>query len=356
MSLLKRAQVPSEDIYALRTQIKVALLDWVWEHVEAARGRIELACKRQGLERGLGSVPYELFVAPVGTSFRTLLGEAALEVANEAGVRVDLERWGTLKGKNNIIKTDLGERFGEDLAPGVSVLLLEQSEAGFEEIKSFASQHPEAFVVRRRRAMSQEVANELMEIEKSRIRTVERELKVGPLHDQARAALRVVGSEMGRNSIEHPFIALSRQDPLLGALYLCARAQALAANPPIQQAWTFRNVANVDEDQLTAVAYGDQYRFLSDTMTRRALRGQQDVVALLGNQTPGDAMQTCIDKANELGLFQELLGKLGKIDSIRSVPEEGQPAEADQVLNLLSHYHQAHFGPTSKPAGKKASV
>lgn len=356
MSLLKRAQTPSEDLDALRIQIKTAMLDWVWNQVEPARGRVELIRKQQGLDGGQGSVPYELFVAPVGTSFRALLGQVSQEVANEAGVRVDLERWGTLKGKGSIIKTDLGERFGEDLAPGVSVFLLEQSEAGFDEIKSFASQRPEAFVVRRRRAMSQEVANELMEIEKSRIRPVERELKVGPLHDQARAALRVVGSEMGRNSIEHPFIALSRQDPLLGALYLCARAQSLAANPPIQQAWTFRNVANVDEDQLTAVAYGDQYRFLSDTMTRRALRGQQDVVALLGNQTPSEAMQTCIDKANELGLFQELLGKLSKVDTIRSVPEEGQPAEADQVLNLLSHYHQTHFGPTSKPAVAKASA
>jgi hypothetical protein len=343
MSLLNRAQVPSEDLDALRTQIKTALLDWVWDHVEPARGRVDLIRESQRLDSKKGSVPYELFVAPVGTSFRNLLGQAAHDVANEAGVRIDLERWGTPKGNKSIIKTDLGERFGEDLAPAVSVLLLEQSDAGFEQVNTFAKQRPETFVVRRHRAMSSEVATEMMEIEKHRIRPVEKEMKVGPLHEQVRAGLRVIGAEMGFHEAEHPFITLSRQDPLLGALYLSSRAQALAENPPIMQPWTLRNASNPGKDRLSAVAYHNESRFLSDTLTRRALRGQQDVAALLGNQSPQEAMEACLENANQLGMFAFTLSKLGKVDTIRSTPEAGRPADAEQVLSLLTHHQRAHL-------------
>lgn len=350
MSLL-RAQISPENTADLRRQVKTAVLDWASSHVNGAGEALSAIRTQEGLDASSGVSAYELFVAPAGTAFRAILEDVCREVAGQAGLRIDLEGWGSVPGKTGIKNTEIAERFGADTSPGFKVALVQHSDADFQMMQRFAETHPDALVIRRRRAMSQEVANEMLQIEQARQRPLEREMKIGKLDQSMWAALPVIGVEMGETAKEHPFVVLSRQDPLLGALYLAARAQSLIENPLVPQAWAQATVSAANQDQLRAAAYSGEYRFLSDMMARRALRGQQQAAALVEGLTPKEALAKCAQEAEANGLFKQTLQNLHKADQQRAEPEASESiADASVVMTRLSYYFNALNAPRSSPS------
>lgn len=347
---LARAQVSPENTVELKNQIKSTVLDWIGERFEGVSDKIHFIRNGEGLAPASGIAAYELFVAPAGSLFRKTLTAVCAEAADQLDIRIDLEEYGTPPGSSSLRQTQLTERLGDDSAPGMTVALLQNAEGSFTQISGVASQKDKTMVIRKHEAMSQEVASEMFEIENSRTRPIERQIKAGNLHADILGGLRVLGVEMSQAHDQHPFAILSQQDPLLGALYLSARSQSLIDNPPIQQAWAQRNLSDINQEQLKAVAYSGEYKMLGDTMARRAMRGQQNAIALVEGLSPQEALSQCSKQAEDLGLFRDVISRLGKIDRMRAEGELSDARTVSDAMTKLSYYYKDLNGPAKKPA------
>lgn len=337
---LARAQISPENTAELKNQIKSAVLDWIKERVEGVSDKVHFIRSAEALAPASGIAAYELFVAPAGSLFRKTLTEVCAEAAGQLDIRIDLEEYGTQPGVSSLRQTQLTERLGRDTAPGMTVALLQNAEGSFAQISDFVSKKDNTMVIRKHEAMSQEVASEMFEIEHSRARPIERQIKASNLHADILGGLRVLGVEMSEMHDQHPFVILSQQDPLLGALYLSARSQELVDNPPIQQAWAQRNLSDINQEQLKAVVYSGEYRMLGETMARRAVRGQQNAIALVEGLSPQEALSKCGRQAEDLGLFRAVVAKLGKVDRILAEGEPGDAHSVSDAMTKLAYYYK----------------